>query len=248
MSREGFKLENSIKNESINNKEKIIDFKMKKIVDDITRVFEEEKPEKISPRWMTKKLRYDYETLKKILPRENNKINYKPLVDLLPKHIEERWNIQEHRSNISLKDIVDDIVIVFEEEKPEKISPSWIAQKLRYDYYTLKKILPIENNKINYHLLVDLLPKHIAERWNIQEERISISLKDIVDDIVFIFEKEKPKKISLNWIAQKLRYDYETLKKILPRENNKINYQPLLDLLPKDILEKRDNQEQIVNI
>jgi hypothetical protein len=249
MSREGFKLENSIKKEpiGIDAKEKKIDIKMKNIVINITRLFEEEKPENISPSWIYRKLRNNYNFLKDHLPRENNKINYQPLLDLLPQNIVKKWNIQEQRINLSMGDVVDDIIRVFEEEKPENISPDWIFQRLKNDYIFLNSLLSRENNKINYQPFVDLLPKHISERWSVQERRIKISMKDIVYDITHLFEEQKPENISPDWIAQNLRGDYDFLNSSLPKENNKINYQPLLDLLPQNIAEKWNNREYRIN-
>jgi hypothetical protein len=238
MPKEGFKLQNNINNDPINigNKEKINDLKINIISNNVIRLFEEQKPEIISPSWLIKNLRNDYDILKNILPKENKKINYQSFINLLPQNIAEKWNIREQRKNISLNDVVEDIIVLFEKEKPEKISPNWIFEKLKSDYYFLNNFLPRENNKINYQPFINLLPQNIAEKWNIQEQRINISMKEIIDDITLLFEKEKPEKISPNWIFEKLQNDYVILKKILKKDkNNKFDYQPLIDLLPKDI-------------
>jgi|GEM_PF-3894639 len=209
------------------------------ISNEIISVFKEKKPDKISPSWLTNNIKNSYRVLKKKLPRENNRINYQPLLDLLPKDIVSKWSIEEHRKDISLEDISNDIIRIFKEEKPENISPSWISFKLKNDYDLLKeKFLPRENNRINYQPLLDLLPKDIVSKWSIEEHRKDISLEDISNDIIRIFKEEKPENISPLWLTNNIKNNYKILKKFLPRENNRINYQPLLDLLPKDIVER----------
>jgi len=139
-------------------------FDKEKIINALNNLLEEKSPLVFGPDWLLRNGSSVYHQLMNNFRTEDDKIDWDTIRSLVDEKWQEKWKIQ--RRGISILEIVDNITRTFQEEKPEKISPMWLQERMENNYAALRRLLPRNDKKeLDYQSLVDLLPDNIANQW-----------------------------------------------------------------------------------
>jgi len=193
-----------------------------------------EKPEIVTPQW----IRSRFYALSLSIRRGYKNIDGSIDWDFISKklNIENIFYVQNKESwNNDKEKIINSLNNLLEEKSPIVFSPDWIDKYGSGIHHQLKINFKTEDGKTDWDTIKNLLNEKWQKRWHIQ--RHDTPIIEVVENIIQTFELQKPKNISPKWLSKMLPNDYAILKRLLPNNNRELDYQILLDLLPKKITE-----------
>ncbi len=225
---------------------------LEECVSRISSLLDKLKPQEFNPTWLGIHDGSVYLKLTSSLPRSEEKISWHSFIKKLPQEYQSRWvqngaqKISE-RKRLRLEKYISRAVALLEEQKPENFGPKWILDNNATIYNVLLSLLPRKkNDKADWSYFFDRLPEGWQGKWKKFKDRKGMSVSSMASEVMDQIGKAetKPEMMSPNWIQNNNASLYYTLLNTLPRnEENVIDWQPLVNALPKEWQEKWDKQK-----
>jgi len=187
-----------------------------KIIGSLKSFLEKEKPLVFSPNWIYENNIQISHQIVNNFRTEDDRVDWDTVISLLDENWQQRWNNfrsenSPRERNMPILELAENVIRLFEKEKPIKISPTWIAKKLPNDYAVILKRISGENKEIkNWQFFIDLLPSDIAKKWVRRK-----NIKELLPENLYSDPEET------DTIVQKHENDMHTLYVLLDKENDK---------------------------
>ena len=137
-----------------------------------------------------------------------------------------------------LKNNVDSIIDKINQLTPEKINPYWIFNNCSKEHEFIKKNFRTIDDKINWQLLVDLLPEEQREKWDYEKKRVWTEGLAI-GTLVNLLRTKNPASFNPLWIRNNDYGLYRHLRRKLRNEQTgEIAWNLFVEKLPEELMEK----------
>jgi len=202
---------------------------------------EEEDPDEISPAWIRSRKPSLASLIKKSFRTNDDKIDWKFITDKLG--VEDKFTIQEHTLRDEKKAILD-LKHILEEEKPKNFSPKWIEDHNDSLHSHIRNRYKNEKGLPDWLRLVSQLDKKWHKKWEYKEAERGRTLVDNIKDVKEELKDAELESISPDWIFKNVPKAHYFMQKHIRNIDGKIDWQVLVDTLPKEWQEKWDYAEK----